>query len=359
MNADPEPVVVSAQPAPPKGRGTGRNPTPRYARQSRESEPSHDEPSHPRTVVSIDATRSVLSRNDSPDLPFGQSLNPYRGCEHGCVYCFARPSHAYLDLSPGLDFETRILAKPAAAELLADALRRPDYRCEVLAMGTNTDPYQPAERDWRITRSVLEVLLDCRHPVAIVTKSARICRDLDLLSELARHELVSVFVSITTQDNALARTLEPRAAAPAARLKAIARLTQAGVPTGVLVSPIVPALTDHELEHILQAAYDAGARFAGFSLLRLPGEVAALFEDWLVQHHPLRAGRVMHAVRATWRGEVSSSAFGARMRGHGPHAKLIGQRFALASRRLAMGGAPRLVTQRFRPPAGGQLGLGV
>jgi DNA repair photolyase len=205
-----------------KGRGAGLNPTPRYARTVRAAEPPDldlpDEPAgDPRTVVSVDATRSVITRNDSPDLPFTQSLNPYRGCEHGCIYCFARPSHAYLDLSPGLDFETRILAKPRAAELLAEALRRPGYRCEVLAMGSNTDPYQPAERHWRITRRVLEVLLDCRHPVGIVTKSGRIAQDIDLLAELARHRLVSVFLSITTLDRDMARALEPRAAAPASR----------------------------------------------------------------------------------------------------------------------------------------------
>ncbi|MBC7160860.1 MAG: PA0069 family radical SAM protein [Immundisolibacter sp.] len=343
---------------PPKGRGTGQNPTPRYARQARVSDPADEPATGPRTVVSVDATRSVITRNDSPDLPFNQSLNPYRGCEHGCIYCFARPSHAYLDLSPGLDFETRILAKPRAAQLLADALRKPGYRCQVLAMGTNTDPYQPAERNWRITRSVLELLLDCRHPVAIVTKSARVCRDIDLLAELARQELATVFLSVTTLDADMARTLEPRAAAPQARLDAIARLAQAGVPVGVLVSPIVPALTDHELERILEAAHGAGARFAGFALVRLPGEVAALFEDWLTHHQPLRAGHVMNAIRASWRGELASSEFGERQRGHGPQAQLIAQRFTLASRRLGLGQAPALSTQHFRPPAGGQLGLG-
>ncbi len=343
---------------PPKGRGTGQNPTPRYARQARASDPTGEPAAGPRTVVSVDATRSVLTRNDSPDLPFNQSLNPYRGCEHGCIYCFARPSHAYLDLSPGLDFETRILAKPRAAQLLADALRRPDYRCQVLAMGTNTDPYQPAERNWRITRSVLELLLGCRHPVAIVTKSARVCRDIDLLAQLAKQQLATVFLSVTTLDADMARTLEPRAAAPRARLDAIARLAQAGVPVGVLVSPIVPALTDHELEHILEAAHGAGARFAGFSLLRLPGEVASLFEDWLTHHHPQRAAHVMNAIRATWRGELASTEFGERQRGHGPQAQLIAQRFNLASRRLGLGQAPQLATQHFRPPAGGQLGLG-
>ena len=343
---------------PPKGRGTGQNPTPRYARQARVTDPADEPVTGPRTLVSVDATRSVITRNDSPDLPFNQSLNPYRGCEHGCIYCFARPSHAYLDLSPGLDFETHILAKPRAAELLADALRKPGYRCQVLAMGTNTDPYQPAERNWRITRSVLELLLDCRHPVAIVTKSARVCRDIDLLAELARHDLATVFLSVTTLDADMARTLEPRAAAPQARLDAIARLAQAGVPVGVLVSPIVPALTDHELERILEAAHGAGARFAGFALVRLPGEVAALFEDWLTHHQPLRAAHVMNAIRASWRGELASSAFGERQRGHGPQAQLIAQRFNLASRRLGLGQAPQLATQHFRPPAGGQLGLG-
>ena len=342
---------------PPKGRGTGQNPTPRYARQTRLADPAEEPATGPRTVVSVDATRSVITRNDSPDLPFNQSLNPYRGCEHGCIYCFARPSHAYLDLSPGLDFETRILAKPRAAQLLADALRRPDYRCQVLAMGTNTDPYQPAERNWRITRGVLELLLDCRHPVAIVTKSARVCRDIDVLAELARQNLSTVFLSITTLDADMARTLEPRAAAPQARLDAIARLASAGVPVGVLVSPIVPALTDHELERILEAAHGAGARFAGFALLRLPGEVAALFEDWLGHHYPQRAAHVMNAIRATWRGQLASSEFGERQRGNGPQAQLIAQRFALASRRLGLGQAPQLATQHFRPPAGGQLGL--
>ncbi len=339
---------------PPKGRGTGQNPTPRYAHQTRASDPAGEPVAGPRTVVGVDATRSVLTRNDSPDLPFNQSLNPYRGCEHGCIYCFARPSHAYLDLSPGLDFETRILAKPRAAQLLADALRRPDYRCQVLAMGTNTDPYQPAERHWRITRSVLELLLGCRHPVAIVTKSARVCRDIDLLAALAKQQLATVFLSVTTLDADLARTLEPRAAAPQARLDAIARLAQAGVPVGVLVSPIVPALTDHELEHILEAAHGAGARFAGFGLLRLPGEVADLFEDWLQRHRPERAQRVLRALRAVWGERLSSSTFHHRQRGAGDYAALLGQRFDVTCRREGLGAPPVLDTTFFRPPPGGQ-----
>jgi DNA repair photolyase len=351
-------------PAPPapKGRGAGLNPTPRYARTERSAAPPDvevpDEPgADPRTVVSVDASRSVITRNDSPDLPFSQSLNPYRGCEHGCIYCFARPSHAYLDLSPGLDFETRILAKPRAAELLKDALRRPGYRCQVLAMGTNTDPYQPAERHWRITRSVLQTLLDCRHPVGIVTKSGRIAHDLDLLAELARHNLVNVFLSITTLDRDIARTLEPRAAAPQARLDTIARLHAAGVPVGVLVAPIIPALTDHELDSILAAARQAGAGFAGYTVLRLPGEVAGLFEDWLHRHRPDRAQRVLGALRTLWGERLSSSTFGYRQRGSGDYADMLEQRFALACRRLGFGDAPALDTRAFRPPAGGQLGL--
>ena len=349
-----------------RGRGAGYNPTPRYARTERAAPPdagspdeSADEPgADPRTVVSVDATRSVITRNDSPDLPFNQSLNPYRGCEHGCIYCFARPSHAYLDLSPGLDFETRILAKPRAAELLADALRRPDYRCQVLAMGTNTDPYQPAERHWRITRSVLELLLDCRHPVGIVTKSGRIAHDLDILAELARHNLASVFLSITTLDRDIARTLEPRAAAPQARLDTVARLRDAGVPVGVLVAPIIPALTDHELEAILGAAAQAGASFAGYTVLRLPGEVAGLFDDWLHRHRPERAQRVLNALRNLWGERLSSSTFGHRQRGAGDYASLLGQRFDIACRRHGLGGVPALDTVAFRPPAGGQMGLG-
>ncbi len=298
---------------------------------------SLDEPgSLPKTIVTHDLSRSILSTNDSPDVPFSQSVNPYRGCEHGCIYCYARPSHAWLGYSPGLDFETRILAKPAAAELLREAFMRPKYRPQGLALGANTDPYQPVERELGISRALLEVLLEFRHPVTLITKSAGVLRDLDLLGELAAQGLARVLISVTTLDPKLSRSMEPRASAPARRLQAIAGLAEAGVPVGVLASPMIPALNDSELEAVLEAARDAGAETAGTILLRLPMEVAELFEEWLRAHHPDRAERVLSLVRQTRGGGLNQAAFGQRMRGSGPYAELLRRRFHVAVGRLGL-----------------------
>ncbi len=289
-----------------------------------------------RTTVTVDSTRSIIARNQSPDVPFDRSINPYRGCEHGCVYCFARPTHAFLGLSPGLDFETRLFVKPEAALLLTAELARPGYRPAVIAMGTNTDPYQPLERERRITRAVLEVLAACHHPVGIVTKSALIARDADILAPMAARRLARACISITTLDRDLARRLEPRAPTPARRLDAIRALAAAGVPVGVMVAPIIPALTDPEIEAILEAAKDAGASSAGYVLLRLPLEIKDLFAEWLEAHVPNKAKRVLELVRQTRDGRLNDASFGRRMTGQGNYAALIGQRFELATRKLGL-----------------------
>ena len=303
-----------------------------------------------RTTVTIERARSIISRNQSPDIAFSQSVNPYRGCEHGCVYCFARPSHAYLDLSPGLDFETRLFAKTNAAELLRAELAKPGYVPAPIALGINTDGWQPIERRHGISRACLEVLLETRHPLSIVTKGSALLRDLDLLSELASHRLVSVFVSVTTLDNALSAKLEPRAAAPHTRLKMIAALREAGVPVGVLVAPVIPMITDDHLEHILEAAHGAGAQSAGYVLLRLPHELKAIWREWLQLHYPERAGHVMSLVQQMRGGKDYDSAFGTRMRGQGPFADLIAMRFAKTCKRLGFGSLPPLRTDLFVAP---------
>ena len=312
-----------------------------------------DDPLPPfKTTVTVENAKSVIQRNDSPDLPYSQSLNAYRGCEHGCIYCYARPSHAYLNLSPGLDFETRLFAKPDAAKLLRAELAKPSYRCSPIALGSNTDPYQPIEREWKITRQILEVLAECRHPLSIVTKSALIERDLDLLAQLARNNLVQVFISVTTLDAEIARKLEPRASSPRRRLQAIQRLNQAGVPCGVLVAPVIPFLTDAELESVLQAAHEHGARTAGYSLLRLPYEVKDLFKDWLGTHYPLKAEHVMSRLREMRAGRENDSAFGSRFSGDGLFAQLLSKRFELASERLGFNPDDTpLDTESFRPPS--------
>lgn len=309
------------------------------------------------TEVIIDSSRSLITYNDSPDIPFDRSINPYRGCEHGCIYCFARPSHAYLGYSPGLDFESRILIKPDAARLLRQELGKRNYQCATLALGSNTDPYQPLERQHQIMRQILEVLAETRHPLSIVTKSALIERDIDLLSTMAQQNLVSVYLSITTLERSLARTLEPRAAAPQRRLETIARLSEAGIPTGVMAAPMIPILNDHELENIIKAAHDAGARSAQYILLRLPLEVADLFQEWLHQHYPLKAEHVMNRVRESRGGKAYDAAFHQRLRGSGSYADLIGQRFRLISKKLALANAlPALRTDLFRKPsANGQM----
>jgi DNA repair photolyase len=304
-----------------------------------------------KTHVTHERARSIISRNQSPDIPFDQSINPYRGCEHGCVYCYARPSHAYLGLSAGVDFETQLYAKDNAAELLEQELRKPGYRPALIALGANTDPYQPLEKDLRITRDVLQVLADFHHPVAITTKSALVLRDIDLLQRLARENLVRVFLSVGSLDRRLARTLEPRASTPALRIEAIRTLAQAGIPAGVIAAPIIPGLTDPGLEAVLEAAAGAGARHAGYVLLRLPLEVRDLFVEWLQEFAPLRAEHVMSLVRQTRGGQDYQSGFGTRMAGTGTYATLLRQRFDLACRRLGLLGERQpLDTRRFAVP---------
>jgi DNA repair photolyase len=305
---------------------------------------------HPDTRVTEERARSVISRNDSPDIGFSQSLNPYRGCEHGCVYCFARPSHAYLDLSPGLDFETRLYAKTNAAERLRHALAKPGYVPSAIALGINTDAYQPIERRYQVTRSVLEVLAECRHPVSFVTKSALITRDLDLLSAMAREQLGTVHFSITTLDNHHAAKMEPRATAPHGKLRAMRALSEAGVPVGVMVAPVVPMINDSELEHILEAAHAHGARGAGYVLLRLPHELKDVWREWLELHYPDRAAHVMSLIRQMRGGKDYDSRFGIRSRGEGPFAQLLAQRFAKARARLGYGRLPALDCSKFVPP---------
>ncbi len=305
-----------------------------------------------RTQVTEETARSIISRNRSPDIGFSQSVNPYRGCEHGCSYCFARPSHAYLNLSPGLDFETRLFAKANAPALLRRELARPGYVPSPIALGINTDAYQPIERRFGLTRQLIEVLWEARHPFTLITKNALVLRDLDLLAPLARERLVNVHFSVTTLDSRLSARLEPRASAPHARLRAMRRLHEAGVPVGVMAAPVIPWVNDHELEAILQAAADAGAQSAGYVLLRLPHEVAPLFRDWLQAHHPQRAEHVMSTIQQLRGGKDYDSAFGSRMRGQGVYADLLARRFQLAWRRSGFDRrhAPALDSGRFRPP---------
>lgn len=311
-----------------------------------------------KTVVTVETARSILTRNSSPDIPFDRSVNPYRGCEHGCIYCYARPSHAFHDLSPGLDFESRLFVKPDAASLLRTALMRSGYRVAPIAFGTNTDPYQPIEREWRIMRSCLELLAECNHPVMITTKSDRILRDLDLLAPMAAKGLVAVAVSVTSLDKGLHRCLEPRAPAPARRLAAIRGLVDAGITTHLNVSPVIPAINDHEIEAILAAGGAAGATSASYIPVRLPHEVAPLFEAWLATHFPDRAGKVMGIIRSLRDGKANDPRFGHRMRGTGIWADLIRSRFDLACRKLNLSRTTSaLRCDRFRPPHGDQLRL--
>ena len=357
---------MPATPQPRKGRGAGSNGSGRFEAEKRVPfddgwGSSEDEPARLATTLSVDATRTIIARNDSPDIGFDRSINPYRGCEHGCIYCYARPSHAYLGLSPGLDFETRIFYKPNAAALLRDELRKKGYVCRPIALGSNTDPYQPAERKLGVTRSILEVLREFRHPVTIVTKGALIQRDIDILSDMAREKLAVVTVSVTTLDRDLARTMEPRAATPERRIETIAALSKAGVPTGVLSAPMIPALNDREMEAILARAREAGASVAGYTLLRLPLELKALFKEWLETHQPQKAAHVLSLVAQCHGGKIYDSAWSKRMVGGGPYAEMLAARFDRACRKL--GYSPRsthmLDTSRFRPPAqkGDQLAL--
>jgi DNA repair photolyase len=340
------------------GRGASINPPPRFEPHYREEDAEtaplaeEDPPSRPETTLTREACRSAISWNESPDLGFDRSANPYRGCEHGCIYCYARPSHAYLGLSPGLDFETRLFFKPDIAERLREEWRKPGYGKDVrpLALGINTDPYQPAERQLRLTRAILEAALDFRHPVTIVTKSAGILRDLDLLAELAAKNLVRVCLSVTTLDRDLARIMEPRAATPSRRLEALRALRERGIPAGILYAPVIPGLNDEELEAVLAAACDNGAAFAGWVLLRLPHEVKDLFRVWLETHLPARAPRVLGLLGAC-RGEgLNDPRFHHRMRGEGVYARLIAQRFRRASARLGFEAPPPLACDLFAPP---------
>jgi DNA repair photolyase len=349
------------------GRGALSNPPGRFDKQQLASVDDgwyQDEvPDSIPTTLEPDRAREVISSNDSPDIPFFQSINPYRGCSTSCIYCYARPSHAYMGLSPGRDFETRLFYKADAARVLEEQLARPGYVCKSITLGANTDPYQPVERRMKVTRSILEVLACTRHPVSVITKHALVLRDLDLLTDLARDGLASVAVSVTTLDNELKRVMEPQAASPRARLRALAELAAAGVPTAVMVAPVIPALTDHELESILEAAAQAGVRQAGYVLLRLPYEIKDLFREWLAEHYPDRAAHVMSLIRDMRAGRDNDPRFGTRMRGTGPYALLLSNRFRLACQRLNLNSSRReeLTTTLFRPPVppGGQLRLGL
>ncbi len=341
-----------------RGRGAVDNPTGRF--EVEQILPFDDEwgtidepPPRLRTIVQAEVTRRLINTNRSPDIDFDLSINPYKGCEHGCVYCVARPTHAFLGLSPGLDFETRIFTKPDAPALLRSELARRTYEVEEIVIGANTDAYQPVEEDLQITRQLLEVMLEYRQPVRILTKSDRVLRDLDVLRKLARHRLVQVVVSVTTLDPALARKLEPRASSPARRLRALRRLAEAGVPTGVLVAPVIPALNDSELEAILRECAAAGVATAGYALLRLPLEVAELFEGWLQQHYPDRVDKVMDGVRECRGGALHQSDWGLRMRGSGPWSASLRRRYEMATRRLGLAGATvELDRTAFRVPRG-------
>ncbi|MEO7149042.1 MAG: PA0069 family radical SAM protein [Rhodanobacteraceae bacterium] len=358
-----DPAFPTPPPVPCKGRGALSNPEGRFEKTVHRPEDDgwthedyNDPPRRPATTVTVERARSIISRNDSPDVPFEQSINPYKGCEHGCVYCFARPSHAYLNLSPGLDFETRLFAKSNAAEQLVKELARPGYRCTPINLGANTDPYQPVEKRYQITRSILQVLAEAKHPCTIVTKNALIERDLDILVPMAQQQLVHGFISCAQLDNRLASKLEPRASAPHRRIKTIKALNDAGVPCGVLVAPIIPALNDRDLEHVLEAAAHAGAMIAGYTTLRLPYELKTLFREWLIAHVPQRAEHVMSLVKQMNGGRDYDSDFRTRTRGQGEFARLIARRFDVACTRYGYTrrGGLRLDCSQFaasRPPS--------
>ena len=343
-------------PLPIRGRGASSNPKGRFERLEIELEEPLGE--GPPTRFLRDATRSIIARNKSPDLPFDASINPYRGCEHGCIYCYARPTHELLGFSPGLDFESRILVKEQAPELLRRELTARSWTPRMLAMSGVTDAYQPVERRLRLTRGCLEVLAELRNPVLIVTKNALVARDADLLSELARHDAAAVFLSISTLDSDLVRRLEPRTSHPRERLKAMAKLAAAGVPVGILVAPILPAITDHEILDVLRAAAEAGASFARYTLLRLPGAVAPLFETWLEEHFPERKDKVLNRVRSMRGGRLNDSRFGHRFHAQGPFADQVRGLFRMGCRRHGLvQGPPVLSTAAFRRPGGDQLSL--
>ena len=350
---------------PVKGRGAAGSPHPRFLLNTRSAvddgwSDDSDDAGGLKTTVQEEQSRSIISRNKSPDVPFEQSINPYRGCEHGCIYCYARPTHSFVDLSPGLDFESRLFAKINAPELLRYELGKRNYRCSPIALGANTDAYQPIERRYRITRRILEVLEECRHPVYIITKSVLAERDLDLLRSLARHRLVKVIVSVTTLDSDLMRRMEPRAAAPARRVEMLRRLSAAGIPTGVLFAPVIPFLNDNEIEQVLQAVSIAGAESAGYVMIRLPYEIRDLFEDWLHSHEPLKAERVLNRIRDIRDGRLNDPEFGTRMRGSGAYADLIEKRFRSACTKYGLNKTETelKVDQFVAPlPESGQLSL--
>ena len=323
-----------------------------------EREALDDGPPPLRTTVTVEKPRTIITRNASPDVPFDRSINAYRGCEHGCIYCFARPTHAFHDLSPGLDFETRLFAKPDAPALLRAELMKPGYSPRPIAMGTNTDPYQPIEGKWRITRAILEVLAECDHPASITTKSDRVVRDIDLLGPMASKGLMAVALSVTSLDPKIARTVEPRAPHPEKRLAAVKRLSDAGVPVFVSIAPVIPAVTDHELEHLMERAAEAGARGASFIPVRLPYEVAPLFRAWLDEHFPDRAGKVMSIIQQIRGGRDNDPDFHSRMRGQGPWADLLRLRFHRMAKKLGLNRERmQLRTDLFRPPEGAQMRL--
>ncbi|WP_294640806.1 PA0069 family radical SAM protein [uncultured Aureimonas sp.] len=345
-----------------RGRGAGLNPSGRFEPFARaafdDGWATIDELPPFRTEVQNEAARTIITRNQSPDISFDRSVNPYRGCEHGCVYCFARPSHAYMGLSPGLDFESKLFAKPNAAELLEEELSKPGYEPRSIAIGTNTDPYQPIEKTRRIMREILEVLERANHPVGIVTKSALVTRDIDILQRMAAKGLARVAVSVTTMDRQLARLMEPRAATPPKRFDAVRQLTEAGIPTMVMTAPIIPGLTDSEIERLLEAAAEAGAKEVGYVLLRLPLEVSPLFKDWLLRHYPNRYRHVMALLRSMRDGKDYDPEWGQRMTGKGPYAQQIKRRFELAAKRLALNlERSTLRNDLFRAPKGGGVQL--
>jgi DNA repair photolyase len=347
-----------------RGRGAQTNVSGRYEKETREAfddewETLAELPPM-RTEVQVEEARRIITRNNSPDISFDRSINPYRGCEHGCSYCFARPTHANMGLSPGLDFETKLFAKPNAAALLEKELAEPGYEPRTIAIGTNTDPYQPIEREWRIMRQVLEVLSKYNHPVGIVTKSALVARDIDILSDMAARGLAKVALSVTTLDRRLARAMEPRAATPGKRLETMDKLAAAGIPVTVMTAPIIPALNDMELERLLEAGREAGATEAGYVLLRLPLEVSPIFREWLAANYPDRAAHVMSVMQQMRGGKDYDSEWGVRQRGKGPYAWMIGRRFELAAKRLGLNLERRkLRTDLFTPPVpvGGQMKL--
>lgn len=374
MTLAPPIPPVSAQPAPDaadlshmaadrrRGRAAATNLSGRFEPLSKEAFDdgwdSLDELPPLKTEVQEERARTIITRNESPDISFDRSINPYRGCEHGCIYCFARPSHAFMGLSPGLDFETRLFAKPNAAALLERELSKPGYQPKVIAIGTNTDPYQPMERSYKLMPEILEVLENCGHPVAIVTKSALVTRDIDILSRMAERNLVKVALSITTLDKTLCRAMEPRASAPHKRLAAVRTLSDAGIPTSVMMAPIIPALTDSEIENLLEAAAEHGASEAAFILLRLPLEVSELFRDWLLRERPDRYRHVMNLIRSMRGGKDYDAKWGERMRGRGPYADQIAKRFSLAAKRLGLNlRKKKLSTEHFIQPQKGGVQL--